>query len=226
MCFAIIADALSLVHKKPGLKLKMNMTDAPRTAATYDSLATHYDRAMRPLEKWLLARLRAQTFAELPPESCLLEVGSGTGANFPYYPRGARGAASELSFAMIEHARRKEQPDSVHLIQSRAEHLPFADASFDAGVATLVFCSVASPQKAFRELRRVVKPGGTIALLEHVRPRGLLGHFFDLLNVLTVAVFEDHFNRRTAEEAARAGLSIQRIERHALGIINLIVCRA
>lgn len=207
--------------------MKANPTpDASRKAATYDRFAGHYDKAMRPLERWLLARLRARTFALLPPRAKLLEVGAGTGANFPFYPRGTSGAtAVEPSFKMIEVARDKERGHSRHFIQACAESLPFADASFDACVATLVFCSVVSPSEAFKELRRVVKPGGTIALLEHVRPQGLLGYLFDLLNVLTVAIFEDHFNRRTAEEAARAGLSVQRVEPHALGIINLIVCR-
>jgi ubiquinone/menaquinone biosynthesis C-methylase UbiE len=113
----------------------------------------------------------------------------------------------------------------VHLVQTSAEQLPFPDASFDAAFATLVFCSVASPQKAFAELRRVVRPNGTIALLEHVRPTGLLGFFFDALSLLTVPLFDDHFNRRTADEARRAGLQLVRVEQRVLGIINLIVCR-
>ncbi len=191
----------------------------------YDSLAPYYDRVMRLPERWLYARLRTITFAALPEDARLLEVGSGTGANFPFYPRGTRGAASELSFAMIERARGKEPPAGVHLIQSAAERLPFADASFDAAVATLVLCSVTSQPEVFGELRRVVKPGGTIALMEHVRPKGWLGYLFDLLNIMTVALLDDHFNRRTAEEAARAGLSVQRIEPYARGIFNIIICR-
>jgi ubiquinone/menaquinone biosynthesis C-methylase UbiE len=191
---------------------------------TYDRLAAHYDRAIGPLERRFLARLRAETFKALPQDSRLLEVGAGTGLNFPYYPQRARGVATELSREMIQRARAKSRPADVHLVQNTAEQLPFPDASFDAACATLVFCSVASPAAAFAELRRVVKPGGTIALLEHVRPTGLLGYFFDLLNVFTVPLFDDHFNRRTSEEAQRAGLRLLRIERRGLGIINLIVC--
>lgn len=194
-------------------------------APVYDRLAEHYDGAMQPLERWFLARLRAQTLAALPQSSSILEVGAGTGANFPYYPMEASGAASELSGKMLLVARTKRKPDSIHLIQNSAEALPFADASFDAAFATLVFCSVASPQTAFAELRRVVRPHGTVALLEHVRPeRWLLGPVFDALNLFTVALLDDHFNRRTAFEAQRAGLKVQRIERHALGIIQIIVC--
>jgi ubiquinone/menaquinone biosynthesis C-methylase UbiE len=113
----------------------------------------------------------------------------------------------------------------VRLVRARAERLPFADASFDAAFATLVFCSVESPAAAFSELRRVVRPGGAVALLEHVRPRGALGHACDALSLLTVPLFGDHFNRRTAEEARRAGLLVERVEEHLLGVVQLIFCR-
>jgi len=137
----------------------------PSGRAVYDRLAARYDRLIAPLERRFLSRWRTQTLSALPENSLLLEVGAGTGLNFPFYPQGARGVASEMSREMLKIARTKERPARVHLAQSCAEELPFADASFDAAFATLVFCSVASPQKAFQELRRVVRPGGIIALL-------------------------------------------------------------
>ena len=100
----------------------------------------------------------------------------------------------------------------------------FLDA-FDAALATLVFCSVASPAEVFGELRRVVRAGGVVSLVEHVRPRGVLGYAFDALSLLTVALFEDHFNRQTALEAERAGLRVERVEGHLLGAVQRIVCR-
>jgi phosphatidylethanolamine/phosphatidyl-N-methylethanolamine N-methyltransferase len=205
--------------------MKAEVPQPLRSTARYDQFAPYYDRVMRPLERRLLARLREKTFAELPEDARLLEVGAGTGANFALYPRGTRCAANELSSAMIERARRKERANDVYLVQSCAERLPFANASFDAAVATLVFCSVTSPQKAFTELRRVVRKDGTIVLLEHVRPGGFLGYAFDALSIITVALFDDHCNRRTASEAQRAGLELLRVERKALGIINLIVLK-
>jgi ubiquinone/menaquinone biosynthesis C-methylase UbiE len=193
--------------------------------AVYDRFAPNYDRLIAPLERRLLARLREKTLSALPEESRILEVGAGTGLNFPFYPHGSHGVASELSCEMIKVARGKKRPESVHLVQNNAEQLPFPDASFDAAFATLVFCSLASPQKAFSELRRVVRPHGTVALLEHVRPKGILGWLFDALSILTVALFDDHFNRRTADEAHRAGFELLRVERRMMGIINIIVCR-
>ena len=199
----------------------------------YDAFAPHYERALRPLERLILARLRAATLRALDEDGRnggggsgrrLLEIGAGTGLNFPHYPTGADGAATEPSREMLRLAQTKPRPSGVRLVQTSAETLPFAEDTFDAAFATLVFCSVASPPRAFEELRRVVRAGGRIALLEHVRPPGLLGPVFDAISYFTVRLFEDHFNRRTAEEARRAGLRIIRIEPHALGIIQLIVC--
>jgi hypothetical protein len=74
-------------------------------------------------------------------------------------------------------------------------------------------------------LRRVVRAGGRISLLEHVRPENrILGTAFDALNRLTVPLFDDHFNRSTANMTAEAGLNVVRVERRACGIMQFIVC--
>ena len=192
---------------------------------TYDQFAQQYDAVMRPLERWFLTRLRAQTFNLLPRDARVLELGAGTGRNFVFYPAGVSGVASEPSREMLKIAKDRDCPLGVRLVQSRAEDLPFKNATFDAAFATLVFCSVSSPAKAFAELRRVVRTGGTILLLEHVRPGGVLGPVFDLMNLITEPLFEDHFNRRTADEAQAAGLQILKVEKSLLGAINLISCR-
>lgn len=197
---------------------------AGATPPVYDRIAPHYDRAMRPLERRLLARLRARAARELPAGGRLLELGAGTGANFPFYPREARGAGVELSREMLKRARAKGAPPGLRLVQASAEQLPFADDSFDAALATLLFCSLDSPGRAFAELRRVVRAGGRVVLLEHVRPAGTLGYAFDALNLVTAPLMDDHFNRRTAQLAGRAGLKVLRAERHVLGILQLIVC--
>ena len=194
-------------------------------ARTYNDIAPHYDKAMRPLDRWFLARLRATTLRYLPEGARILELGAGTGLNFVFYPTNSVGVATEPSREMLRIAGEKERPDKVRLVQSCAEHLPFKDRSFDAAFASLVFCSLARPDAAFAELRRVVKAGGTVLLLEHVRPTGVLGPVFDLLNVITVPFFDDHFNRRTAEAAKAAGLDVVKVEKSLLGIINLIACR-
>lgn len=200
----------------------------------YDAFAPHYERVLRPLERLILARLRAAALRALLRDlkerdgdgssARILEIGAGTGLNFPHYPPEAHGAATEPSREMLRLARTKPRPAGVRLVQTSAEALPFADDTFGAAFATLVFCSVASPPQAFGELRRVVRVGGRVVLLEHVRPSGLLGYAFDALSFFTVRLFDDHFNRRTAEAAERAGLRLISVEPHALGILQLIVC--
>jgi ubiquinone/menaquinone biosynthesis C-methylase UbiE len=192
---------------------------------TYDDIAPHYDKAMRPIDRWFLASLRTRTLRRLPASGRILEIGAGTGGNFNLYPLETIAVATEPSGGMLREATRKTRPSALSLVQSCAEQLPFPENSFDAAFATLVFCSLASPAQAFSELRRVVKTGGMIVLLEHVRPEGLLGPIFDLLNLLTEPLFEDHFNRRTAATAIAAGLKDVTVEKRFLGIINIIAAR-
>ncbi|MER3427387.1 MAG: SAM-dependent methyltransferase [Pyrinomonas sp.] len=196
-----------------------------RQRAIYDRFAPRFDRFMQPLEERFLRQLRAQAVACLPPTGRVLEIGAGTGANFGLYSCETMVAASEPNGEMIALARQKAKGKRIALVRSIAERLPFADATFDGALATLVFCSVRSPQLALAELKRVVKRGGPIVMVEHVRPDGWLGPVFDLISLLTVPIFDDHFNRRTAREAEKAGLRVQRIERRARGIFQLIVCR-
>lgn len=192
--------------------------------ARYDEVAPYYEGVMSPLQRWGLVRLRQETIRQLPAGK-ILEIGAGTGLNFVHYPPDAHGVATEFSREMLRIASTKAKPASVQLLQNRAEDLPFKNHSFDAAFATLVFCSVEHPALAFAELRRVVRPGGTIVLLEHVRPRGILGPLFDLLNVFTVRLFADHVNRRTAAMVAEAGLEVIDVKSRLLGIINFIKCR-
>jgi len=192
--------------------------------ARYDSFAQYYERIMGPLQRRGLVRLREETISQLPAGK-VLEIGAGTGLNFVHYPADAHGVATEFSREMLKIASTKAKPPRVQLLQNRAEDLPFKNDSFDAAFATLVFCSVEQPSLAFAELKRVVRPGGTVLLLEHVRPRGILGPLFDLLNLFTVRLFDDHVNRRTARMVSEAGLEVVDVKRRLLGIINLIKCR-
>lgn len=191
----------------------------------YDEFADRYESVMSPFERWFLNRLRQRTFNYLPRNGKILELGAGTGSNFVFYREGDSVAAIEPSAEMIKLAARKPRLSGLQLVQGRAEQLPFGENSFDAAVSTLVMCSVESIDCSFLELRRIVKPGGTIVLLDHVRPDGLLGPVFDILNTVTRRFFADHFNRRTFDAARAAGLEVTTREKHLRGIINLVVCR-
>lgn len=187
---------------------------------TYDRFAKFYDAAFSPLESLYLDGLRRQVLAELPAEGRLLEIGAGTGVNFKYYPSCKHAVASEISLKMIDIARTKT--DFIDILQADAQTLPFPANHFDAAFATLVFCSVPDPARGFSEIHRVLKPGGRLILIEHVRPDGLLGYVFDALNVLTVALIDDHFNRRTAHSVEQAGFVHIVVEKRLAGILNII----
>jgi len=188
----------------------------------YDKFAKGYDKILAPFEKRFLEKWRKETLSFLPENAQIVEIGAGTGANFKFYPNTKCAVASEISIKMLELAR--EKTDSIKLVQADAETLPFAANSFDAAFATLVFCSIPKPENAFAELQRIVKNGGKIVLLEHIRPKGFLGYLFDFFNIFSMFLIEDCFNRETAKLAEKSGLKIVEIKEKAFGIVNLIVC--
>ena len=107
----------------------------------------------------------------------VLEIGGGTGANLPYYPSDANITFVEPDRHMVRRLRRTvaKQGRSAAIVQQVGESLPFANASFDTVVTTLVLCMVRDADTVVREARRVLKPGGAFLFYEHVispRPRG------------------------------------------------------
>ena len=102
----------------------------------------------------------------------ILEVGCGTGRNFPLYPPGAWVVGMDPDASMLRAARRRAP--GAYLVRARAEALPFRDDVFPVVVSSLVFCSVDDPRAGLREVARVLRPGGVLRMLEHVRPRSRL----------------------------------------------------
>jgi ubiquinone/menaquinone biosynthesis C-methylase UbiE len=132
--------------------------------------ASMYDRLMAGSEKAGLGDRRAALLAEASGK--VLEVGAGTGVNLQYYTD----AVTELVMTEPEEpmAGRLDQKAlasslPVTVVRAPAEALPFPDASFDAVVCTLVLCTVADPDRSIAEIQRVLRPGGRLLFLEHVR---------------------------------------------------------
>ena len=160
--------------------------------------------------------------------SDVLEVGVGTGKNFPFYPPGAEVIAVDFSGAMLERAKARSDRNKVkvHLRQMDVQNLEFEDESFDTVVASFVFCSVPDPVCGLEEIRRVCRPGGKVILLEHViSTNRVLGRLMNLANPLVVRMMGANINRRTVDNVARSGLTVEKVTDLKAGIFKLIEAR-
>jgi ubiquinone/menaquinone biosynthesis C-methylase UbiE len=111
----------------------------------------------------------------------------------------------------------------VDLVLADAQHLPFPDSAFDAAADTFVFCSVPDPIAGLQEMRRVVRDGGRIHLLEHVRAANpVFGRLMDLANPIAVRMSGANINRDTVSIVAKAGIALDDVESRGLGIIKIV----
>lgn len=131
-----------------------------------------YDRVTKGMEDAGLREMRRETLAGASGRT--IDIGSGTGANVGLYPE----AVTELVFAepdpqMTRRLRPKvrEAGLEAEVIEAPAERLPFEDSSFDTAVYTLVLCTVPDPAAALAETARILKPGGKLLFVEHVRAK-------------------------------------------------------
>jgi phosphatidylethanolamine/phosphatidyl-N-methylethanolamine N-methyltransferase len=215
-------------HANNPLKAKSLSEETNVTRARYNRIAPIYD-LMDFLPEQRFAGWRKQLWARVTTGR-ILEVGVGTGKNFPYHPLGAEVTGIDLSERMLAQARRRAEKSgyALDLRQMDAQQLDFPDDTFDAAVATFVFCSVPDAERGLRELARVVRPGGHIILLEHVRidRPAIIGKLMDWLDPLVVRVMGAHINRRTAETVQRAGLAVEQVENLApQGLVKLMIAR-
>jgi len=155
----------------------------------------------------------------------VVDVGCGTGRNLPLYRPGVRLVGVDVSAEALARARRR-RPD-VPLVQADAQALPFRAAAFDTVVSGLVFCSVPDAARGLAEVKRVLRPDGTLRMLEHVRATGgLKARVQDRWQPLWTRITGGcHWNRDTESTVARAGFEIDTGERRARGDMRRFVAR-
>jgi ubiquinone/menaquinone biosynthesis C-methylase UbiE len=199
---------------------------AQRLRRHWDKHARTYDKQMAFWERRLFGDGRHWVCAQASGE--VLEVAIGTGRNLPFYPEGIRLTGVDFSPAMLELARRQADQlgRKVDLRLGDAQALDLPDASFDTVVCTLSLCAIPDERRAIAEMKRVLRPGGRLLLLDHVAgaPRWVRAIQW-LLERVTGPLGEEHLRRRPLLQVQAEGFQIEQRERSKLGIVERLVAR-
>ncbi|HEX7472959.1 MAG TPA: class I SAM-dependent methyltransferase [Candidatus Limnocylindrales bacterium] len=195
--------------------------ETARVRAIYDRTAHRYDKSgggklPREGRAWLARQVEGAT----------LEVGCGTGRNLEIYPSDIALTGIELSPAMlgVARARAERLGRGADLRLGDGQALPFANESFDTVVFCLSLCSIPDAGRAFAEGVRVLRPGGRIVALEHVRSPHLAVRALErLAEPLTVRFDGDHLLREPLDFARAEGLEIRVLQRFWLGLVERLV---
>jgi ubiquinone/menaquinone biosynthesis C-methylase UbiE len=142
-----------------------------------------YDPVMALPERMLLADHRSHLAEGLSGK--VIDLGSGTGAMFPHYPGGrdltVHGVEPDPYMRRQAADRADNLETDIEVVDASGESLPYPDDSFETAVAVFVFCTVQNLEATLDELARVLRPGGELRFLEHVRARGTVGSLHDAL---------------------------------------------
>lgn len=199
-----------------------------QTRSRYDRLAPYFDRFEAGIEARRFRKWRTLLWNRATGEE-VLELGVGTGKNFPFYRPEWSVTAIDLSPRMLEQAKQRAQREhvKVQLLPADAQSLPFPSARFDTIVGTFVFCSVPDPIRGLCEARRVLRPTGQLLLLEHVRSnQPLLRLAMNLMNPVMVRLTGANMNRETVRNVELAGFSGVDTEELWGDVVRLIEVRS
>jgi ubiquinone/menaquinone biosynthesis C-methylase UbiE len=198
------------------------MASSERVREIYQRYAANYDASLRSNT---LETMRANLFARATGD--VLELGIGTGATIKHYAGISSLTGLDLSEAMISKAREKTSDvafkTDFHVKDFQT--LEFENASFDTVTSSLGLCGISDPERLFLEIRRVLRPGGKLLALEHVRPpNAFLGLLADTINPVWDHFVGCHPNRKTKDLLEQAGFRANVLERRYLGILIALEC--
>jgi ubiquinone/menaquinone biosynthesis C-methylase UbiE len=185
--------------------------------------APRYDRQISFFERVLFGGGREWVCSQA--EGKVLELAAGTARNLPYYPPEVEITGIELSPEMLSIGRERteELGREADLRVGDVQSLDFADGSFDTVVCTLGLCTIPEPRKAVGEAHRVLRPGGKLLLLEHVRSPVLPVRAVErMLNPLSVRFQADHLTREPLDYLEAEGFEVDRLERSKWGIVERV----
>lgn len=200
--------------------------ETERVRGLYDRSAGQYDTMIGLSERLFFGDGRRWVCSQARGD--VLEVAVGTGRNFPYYPEDVRLTGIELSPEMLRIARRRarELDREADLRVGDAQALDFPDNRFDTVVLALALCTIPDDRKAVVEARRVLRPGGRLLLLEHVRsPLLLVRAVQRVLDPITVRFQADHLLREPLDHIEAEGFVVERVERSRWGAVERLAAR-
>ena len=199
------------------------MSAEPRSRRGIEQIPWLYDACCAIVERLGLGRWRRWLVGGA--EGRTLDVGCGTGRNLPHFDARARVIGLDPARDSLLAARRRAP--RVPLVQGDAQALPFRDGVFDTVISGLVFCSVPDPTRGLAEVRRVLRAGGALRMLEHVRATGgLKARFQDRCQPLWTRISGGcHWNRETERTVEAAGFRIDVSTRRAKGDLRRFIAR-
>ena len=201
-------------------------TNTEITKSRWNRTARLYDYMMALMNRVGMKKWRRLLWSKVG-NSSVLEIGVGTGNNFPYYPANAEITAVDFSEEMLKRARDRASrlKVKVDLRQMDAQNLEFPDNTFDTVVASAVFCAIPDPVRGIREVERVCKPGGKVVLLEQDFSANRFSRLLvKLVNPWVMRMGSD-FRRRPLENVAKSGLKVERVTKLWAGMFKLIEAR-
>ncbi len=154
----------------------------------------------------------------------VLFVAAGSGLNFANFPAHRNIVAIDVNTEALRRAKSRAESYSgdIRLMEADVQRLPFEEASFDTVATASTFCSVPDPGQGLLELYRVLKPGGRLLMLEHVRSRNRLIAFEQDTMNLAMRFFGSDVNRDTVGPVRDAGFVIDRIRSAYLDVFLMI----
>lgn len=192
----------------------------------WDALAPRYDRTMRLTERWWFTGGRAWACSRAAGD--VLEVAVGTGLNLAHYPPGLRLTGIDLSPQMLSVARQRaaQLGVDVSLREADAQALPFDDGSFDTVVCTLALCGIPDDRAAIAEMKRVLRPGGRLLLLDHVGSTWWpIWGVQRLVELVSVRTSQEHQTRRPLPLLVMAGFELVESQRLRAGTVERVLAR-